>query len=95
MARLSNEKIAEIQALYAEIGIYSQVAKKVGCSPATVKKYCNDVAAVTVPKEIIQFNQDILPISEIDLTFFLNDRPNLTTLTNEEFEELKGLWEEI
>ena len=30
MARLSNEKIAEIQKLYAEIGIYFQVVKKVG-----------------------------------------------------------------
>ena len=95
MARLSNEKIAEIQKLYAEIGIYSQVAKKVGCSPATVKKYCNDVAAVTVEKEIVKFNGTIPKLDEINLTFFLDTRDNLTTLTPDEKEELKGLWEEL
>ena len=40
MARLTEEKINEIRRLYSEIGIYSQVAKQVGCSPSTVKKIC-------------------------------------------------------
>ena len=95
MARLSNEKIAEIQKLYTEIGIYSQVAKKVGCSPATVKKYCNDVAAVIVEKEVVKFNGTIPKVDEINFTFFLDTRDNLTTLTPDEKEELKGLWEEL
>ena len=95
MARLSNEKIAEIQKLYAEIGIYSQVAKKVGCSPSTVKKYCNDGAAVTVKKEVVKFNGIIPTVDEVNLTFFLDTRDNLTTLTPDEKEELKGLWEEL
>ena len=95
MARLSNEKIAEIQKLYAEIGIYSQVAKKVGCSPATVKKYCNDAAAVTVEKEVVKFNGAIPKVDEINFTFFLDTKDNLTTLTPDEKEELKGLWDEL
>ena len=39
MARLSDVKIKEIQEQYKILGVYSQVAKIVGCSPATVKKY--------------------------------------------------------
>ena len=39
MARLSEEKIQEIIKEYPIIGTYSGVAKKVGVSPATVKRY--------------------------------------------------------
>ena len=94
MAKLSNEKIAEIQRLYAEIGIYSQVAKQVGCSPSTVKKYCNlDVVKTNTVKKI--FDKEIVKISSMDLTLFLEKSDNLTTLTHEEIENLKELWEEI
>lgn len=95
MARLSDEKIAEIRRLYAEIGIYSQVAKTVGCSPSTVKKYCVDEAAITVNKEVVKFSGIVPKVDDINLTFFLDIRTNLTTLTPDELEEMKGLWEEI
>ena len=95
MARLSEEKIAEIRRLYAEIGIYSQVAKMVGSSAATVKKYCNDTTAAVQPKQIKKFSGIIPNVEEVDLTFFLEGNDFLTTLTPNEKEELKGLWEEI
>lgn len=93
MARLSNEKIAEIQRLYAEIGVYSQVAKQVGCSPSTVKKYC--MAAEALPTKKLKFNGQICEISDINLTLFLENRDNLTTLTHDELEEMKVLWNEL
>ena len=95
MAKLSQEKINEIVRLYQEIGIYSQVAKLVGWSPTTVKKYCNATAAESVPKNIIHFSGEIKPVSELDLTIFLEKTIDLTTLSNEEYEELKGVWKEI
>ena len=96
MARLSDEKIAEIQKLYASIGIYSQVAKQVGCSAATVKKYCSlDTKPVVAPSNIIHFSGEIKEISNVDLTFFLEKSEYLTTLTLPEKEELRKLWEEI
>ena len=94
MARLSNEKIAEIQQLYSEIGIYSQVAKKVGCSPSTVKKYCT-MAAVEQQVNKLEFNSDIPSIDTINLTFFLENNQYLTTLTNDEQKEMKELWNEL
>ena len=39
MAKLSAEKIELIQKLYAQYGVYSRVAKEVGCAASTVKKY--------------------------------------------------------
>lgn len=43
MARLSEEKIALIKATYKVVKTYSGTAKVVGCSPATVKKYVEEV----------------------------------------------------
>ena len=53
MAKISDEKIAQIQAKYKELGVYSQVAKIVGCSPATVKKYTSmeDISETIKAKE--------------------------------------------
>lgn len=95
MARLSDEKIAEIRRLYAEIGIYSQVAKMVGSSAATVKKYCSDATAAIQPKTITPFNGIIHNVSDIDLTFFLEKSEYLTTLTPEEKKGIEQLWQEI
>lgn len=39
MARITEEQKELINELYAEIGVKSQVAKIVGCSPASVSKY--------------------------------------------------------
>lgn len=94
--RISEEKIAQIIQLYQDIGIYSKVAKMVGCSPSTVKKYCTGaIAAITVNKPKILFDKKIRKVDNIDLSFFLESYPNLTTLTSEELEDMKGLWKEI
>ena len=95
MARLSDEKIAEIRALYAEIGIYSQVAKRVGCTAATVKKYCTDTTAAIQTKTIIPFSGIIPSVQDMDLTFFLESSDYLTTLTLAEKEGIEQLWQEI
>ena len=93
MARLTDEKIAEIQRLYTEIGIYSQVAKQVGCSPSTVKKYCT--AAEALPTKKLEFDGQICEISDINVSLFLEKKVNLTTLTHDELEEMKVLWTEL
>lgn len=95
MARLTEEKILEIQRLYKEIGIYSQVAKQVGCSPSTVKKYCTAAEPINKSKVIRKFEGQIPEISDLDLTFFLEKSIYLTTLTLQEKENMKELWEEL
>ena len=95
MARLSDEKIAEIRQLYAEIGIYSQVAKRVGCTAATVRKYCTAATAAIQPKQITPFSGTIPEIDNVDLTFFLESKEYLTTLTPDEKEGIEKIWQEI
>lgn len=93
MARLSQDKIEEIQRLYSEIGIYSQVAKQVGCSPSTVKKYCT--AAEVKPIVKLEFAGAPCEISDIDVTLFLEKDISLTTLTHDELAEMERLWKEL
>lgn len=94
MAKLSEEKISEIIRLYKEIGVYSQVAKQIGCSPATVKKYCSTPIEIK-EKPKICFSGTIPEISYADLTFFIEPYNNLTTLSIQELELMKGVWNEI
>lgn len=83
MARLSEEKIKEIQELYATIGVYSRVAKMVGCSPATVKKYTTiatpktdyvelevEVPSVVMPEPIQDKIEIIITEELLSLTLF-------------------------
>lgn len=71
MAKLSDEKIAEIQKRYAECGVYAQVARELGVSPATVKKYVssssssNSARSPKVSVPITKFESEPLPIEQI------------------------------
>lgn len=94
MAKLSAEKISQIQQLYNEIGVYSQVAKLVGCSAATVKKYCT-AAATQSNKTIIPFSSIIVPIKDMNLDSFRGKRAELLLFTDCEQSEIERLWEEI
>lgn len=95
MARLSEEKINEIRRLYSELGIYSQVAKQVGCSPATVKKYVSEDVPVIRKEAINKFSDKIIPIEEMDLTPFQGSFLELARVSTQELEEIKQLWEEL
>lgn len=93
MAKLSNEKIAQIQKVYAENGTYSGTAKIVGCSPATVKKYCSLEIKIE-PISRIPFN-GIIPKVE-DISWPSKEHfCELGRLTEEELLEIQELWEEI
>lgn len=91
MARISQDKINQIIQLYNEIGIYSQVAKIVGCSPATVKKYCNEAQAIQ--KEITPFSERVCDYNEIKLP--IDNLSHWARLTKQEELEIKELWKEI
>ena len=67
MAALSEEKIIAIIKAYNEIGTYSGVAKKLQCSPTTVKKYVEKQNEYNIisNKNIILFNSKILEVEEL------------------------------
>ena len=96
MAALSQEKIFAIIKAYDEIGTYSGVAKKLQCSAATVKKYIEKRNEYSLPKNnnIVVFNTPIKGVNELEYNN-IKDFINSTNYTEEEFNKIKELWEEI
>lgn len=94
MARLSPEKIKQIQEEYQRDPVYSHVAKKLGVSPATVKRYTTELQQAAQKKENFKdkLNEivsdhpiEIAPIEEIKAQMKnLPDFHSWTTLTKEE-----------
>lgn len=95
MARLSEEKIAEIRRVYKENGVYSKTAKICGCSPATVKKYCTIETTPVEKKEPIRFSSIVPKVSEMDLSIFTNSSSMLFELSPQEKVETERLFCEI
>lgn len=94
MAKLTEEKIQEIREAYRRIGTYSGVAKEVGCSAATVKKYCNQEAEAK-PKNSVQkilFDKEIPSVESISFSF---ERTHWTILSEEEIIGVKELQKEV
>lgn len=99
MAKISPEQIEKMCQLYAEIGVYSKVAKMVGSSPATVKKYVSLYSqSSNTPsarkEDIIHFDGNIPPVESISIQQFMNSILCAQNVA-EEIDELKQLWEEI
>ena len=96
MAALSEEKIIAIIKAYNEIGTYSGVAKKLQCSPATVKKYVEKQNEYNIisNKNIILFNSKILEAEELSYKS-LKDFILSAQLTQKEIKEIEELWEEL
>lgn len=96
MAKLSDEKIAAIKKRYEEVGIYSQVAKELGCSPATVKKYVSEVVAVpTAKKEVKRFEGAPLPIEDIESPLTVKGWLDWCSFTIEDMKSVESLKEEL
>lgn len=96
MARkVTNEDIIHINELYYKYKTYAEVARQTGFAASTVKKYVIPGWQPVLETEIIRFNMSDLPDSPHPGFVGLNNYGDLCVLTNDEKEELKGLWEEI
>lgn len=92
MAKLTEEKIKAIQEAYIRIGTYSGVAKELGCSTVTVKKYVSSNDSLVAKSLITPFEDEITPVEMIDFDFALYE---WTHLIDEEIHEVKKLQEEM
>lgn len=93
MAKLSEEKIAEINKVYAEVGTYSGTAKIVGCSPATVKKYCQ-MEVISDSTVRVDFNGSIPSVEELNWPSE-EEIAEMARLTEAEIKEIQELWKEL
>lgn len=92
--KLTNEDIQNIKRAYSEIGTYTGVARKLGFSPATVKKYTTTSINIQTPIVKKHF-QDGIPPAESIIWHSKEYITKLGKLSEEEIEEIKDLWGEI
>lgn len=94
MARLSDTDKLNINLAYLKIGTYSGVAKELGFSPATVKKYVDpnfEVPDVSSKKEVHELPTSFSYLPLIEATNF----GDLCILSDEEMKEMENLWKEM
>ena len=95
--RIDDEKIALIKKIYSECGTYSQTAKKVGCSPSTVKKYVTTSSVLAQNESIIEipFMGEIPPVNFEMFRKVKDNWGELCVLYSKELLEIKELQKEI
>lgn len=89
--RITQEDILKINKLYKELGVYAQVARALGISASTVKRYVDP--NFTEPKEKKRYSGEIKDLDPVP--FRTRDWGHLCVLTDEELEGIHELWEEL
>lgn len=94
---IDTETIVQINELYKRIGTYAGVARQIGISATTVRKYVRDdyvaLEDMKIKRADIGECRKIVENYTFTADALLN--PNLLELTDEEYEEMKEVWKEI
>lgn len=91
--RITEEQKIQINELYAQIGVKSQVAKIMGISASSVSKYIVEnyvPLAKRTPIKRFEKEPPLINLADIEKEDFFF---NLTHLSNEEKEDMKEFWE--
>lgn len=102
MAKITPEMIEQINEIYAECGVKTQTAKRVGVSVASVNKYLIDGYVPIAQRQVVKCDIEIPGIEEFTEKFVkaVEDGvlrelwENVLTLSEEEKEELIELQKE-
>ena len=91
--RITEDQKIQMNILYQELKTYAAVARKIGCSPSTVKRYIisNFVNPKEVEKNIIQVTE----LPPLDSGIFNQPFGDLCILSTAEKDEVKVLWQEL
>lgn len=94
---ISSEQVIQINERYAKCHNYSQVARELGVSPSTVKKYVRPDYKIVAAVEIQHPDLPLLRlwIQNYNLSKADMANPNILKLTKQEEEDLKVLWKEL
>ena len=93
-AKITNDQKIQMNILYQKLKTYSAVAREMGCSPTTVKRYIipNFINPEENKSEIIQVKE----LPPLDIEIFKNKSfGDLCILSDEEKDEIKELWKEL
>lgn len=96
MARkVQQADIERMLELYDQLGTYAAVAREVGFSASTVRKYILENQVITPSAAVEVFDTTMLD-SEVDYTMFrISNWGDLCVLTDDEKDEIKQLWKEL
>lgn len=91
--RITEDQKIQMNILYQELKTYAAVARKIGCSPSTVKRYIisDFVNPKAVEKNIIQVTE----LPPLDSNIFNQPFGDLCILSAAEKDEVKVLWQEL
>lgn len=93
MRRVSQDDIKNINTLYLQLKSYAAVSRVTGFAPSTVKKYVIPDYKPVERENIKKFDK---PLPEFTTKQFIGvDWGELCVLSDDEFSEIKELWEEI
>jgi hypothetical protein len=96
--RVQESDITRMLELYKELGTYAGVAREVGFSASTVRKYIienNGTAATNVPVEIQVFNTELAPLEDFAYLFAIPSLGHLCILSDEDKIEISQSWKEL
>lgn len=94
--RVTVDDIKKINALYYKYKNYAEVARQTGWSASTVRSYVDKNYNPVIEDKIRRFDPST-EMPEFDETIFegLDNFGDLCVLSDEEYEEIKQLWEEL
>lgn len=94
--RVTIDDIRKINDIYYECHNYAAVARQTGFSAATVRSYVDKNYNPVTEDKIHRFDVDTeMPEFSTEMFVGLDNYGELCVLSDEEFEEIKQLWEEI
>ena len=94
--RVTQDEIVTMNELYLEKGTYAAVAREVGFSPSTVKKYIisNYVSTKDIERQVLSA-QKIKEIENFVMTPEMLENSRILIPTEEEMEDIAKIWESI
>lgn len=94
---ISSEQVIQINERYVECHNYSQVARELGVSPSTVRKYVRPDYKIVAEVEIQHPDLPLLRLWAQNYILSKADmaNPDILKLTKQEEEDLKDLWKEL
>lgn len=93
--KVTLDDIQTINRLYYNLHSYAAVAREVGFSPATVKRYVNPSWKPVDESKIKRFKVEDLPQFNFMCFMGHENLGDLCELTEDEQAEVEALWEEI
>lgn len=90
--RVTNEDKILFNELYSKIGTYAGVAREVGFSAGTVKRYIEPNYIPVAKRTAVKFKGTIKPLEDL---VEVQDWESYLRLSEKEIEELKSLSEEL